>query len=101
VRVLGRGPFESPLGGADAAWLPASAKATAGSPKGCEGGRFDVLACSRCPGRLALVALIQAPAVINRILAHLGLPTTVPTMRPAREPPLPLEDDAPYTCTEN
>jgi hypothetical protein len=62
---------------------------------------FDVLACPRCPGRLALGALIQAPAVINRILAHLGLPTTVPTMRPAREPPLPLGDDAHCTCTEN
>jgi uncharacterized protein YbaR (Trm112 family) len=35
---------------------------------------FDVLACPHCPGRLTLVALIQAPAVIARILTHLGLP---------------------------
>ena len=29
---------------------------------------FDVLACPHCSGRLTLVALIQAPAVIARIL---------------------------------
>ena len=52
---------------------------------------FDVLACPRCPGRLKLVALIRDPAVIFRILRHLGLPHEVPTMRPAREPPLPLD----------
>ncbi len=47
---------------------------------------FDVLACPRCPGRLTLVALIQEPTVILRILRHLGLPNTVPVMRPARDP---------------
>ena len=39
---------------------------------------FDVVACPRCWDRLELVALIQAPAVIRRILSHLGLPTEVP-----------------------
>ncbi len=54
---------------------------------------FDVLACPRYPGRLTLVALIRDPAVISRILRHLGLSDVVPTLRPAREPPLPWEDD--------
>ena len=36
------------------------------------------------------MALIQEPAVILRILRHLGLPEAVPVMRPARDPPLPL-----------
>ena len=54
---------------------------------------FDVLACPRCPGRLTLVALIQEPAVIARILRHLGLPEAVPVMRPARAPPLPFAGD--------
>ncbi len=54
---------------------------------------FDVLACPRCPGRLTLVALIQETAVILRILRHLGLPDTVPVMRPARDPPLPFDGD--------
>jgi hypothetical protein len=51
---------------------------------------FDVLACDRCGGRLRLVALIEEAAVIGRILRHLGLPTEVPSPRPARAPPLPL-----------
>ena len=49
---------------------------------------FDVLACSRCGGRLELIALIEDPRVIRRILTHLGLSTEVPAARPARSPPL-------------
>ena len=48
---------------------------------------FDVLACKRCGGRLRLIALIDTPDVIRRILCHLGLPE-VPAARPARAPPL-------------
>jgi len=40
------------------------------------------------------VALIRDAAVVARILRHLELPHEVPVMRPAREPPLPLDDDA-------
>jgi hypothetical protein len=50
---------------------------------------FDVLACQRCGGRLELIALIEDPRVIRRILDHLGLPADVPAARPARSPPLP------------
>jgi hypothetical protein len=49
---------------------------------------FDVLACPRCGDRLELIALIDNPAVIRRILSHLGLPTEVPAACPARPPPL-------------
>ena len=52
---------------------------------------FDVLACPRCGGRLGLIALIEEAQVIRRILGHLGLPTEVPTARPARPPPIPFE----------
>jgi hypothetical protein len=55
---------------------------------------FDVLACPQCAGRMTLVALIRDPAVVARILRHLHLPDAVPVMRPAREPPLPLDADA-------
>jgi hypothetical protein len=48
---------------------------------------FDVLACPRCPGRLRLIALIQQPAVVQRILRHLGLSTDVPVPLPSRAPP--------------
>jgi hypothetical protein len=51
---------------------------------------FDVLACPRCGDRLELIALIDDPNVIRRILRHLGLPTEVPAARPARPPPLPV-----------
>ena len=36
----------------------------------------DVLRCPRCAGRMQLIATIEDPAVIQRILAHLGLPGT-------------------------
>ena len=49
---------------------------------------FDVLACPRCGGRLRLVALIEDPLVIRRILGHLDHPTEIPEPRPARAPPL-------------
>jgi len=52
---------------------------------------FDVLACPRCAGRLTLVAFIHNPAVIGRILEHLGLPVERPAFRPARDPPLVFE----------
>ena len=43
---------------------------------------WDVLACPHCGGRLRLIALIEEPQVIRRILGHLGLPTEVPTAVP-------------------
>ena len=49
---------------------------------------FDVLACPRCGNRLELIALIEDPKVIRRILSHLGMPAEVPATRSARPPPL-------------
>ncbi|MBD95826.1 MAG: hypothetical protein CL482_16455 [Acidobacteria bacterium] len=46
-----------------------------------------VLACLRCGGRLRLIALIEDPPVIQRILQHRGLPFNLPAGRPARAPP--------------
>jgi hypothetical protein len=42
----------------------------------------DVLACPRCGGRTRVVATIEDPVVIRKILTHLGLPTDVPAPRP-------------------
>jgi len=58
---------------------------------------LDVLACPRCGGRLTLIALIEDPAVIARVLRHLGLPTAMPEAQPARAPPLHLVVDARLT----
>jgi hypothetical protein len=37
---------------------------------------------------MRLVATIEQREVIERILGHLGLPTELPALRPARAPPL-------------
>ena len=37
-----------------------------------------------------MIAVIQQASVIERILRHLGLPTELPSLRPARAPPLAL-----------
>ena len=55
---------------------------------------LDVLACPRCGGRLTLIALIDDPAVVRRLLEHVGAPIEVPEARPARAPPVPFRDDA-------
>jgi hypothetical protein len=49
----------------------------------------DVLSCVRCGGRMRVVATIEDPLVIRRILTHLGLPTAAPAPRP---PPADLFD---------
>jgi hypothetical protein len=51
---------------------------------------LDVLRCPRCAGRMELIATIDAPAVIQRILAHLGLPGAREDPQEDPRPPLPL-----------
>jgi hypothetical protein len=41
-------------------------------------GGFDVLACPQCGGHVRLIALIDNPRVVQRILAHLRVPSEVP-----------------------
>ena len=48
---------------------------------------IDVLACP-CGGRIRVIAVIESPAVIRRILKHLGLPAEPPAIAPARGPPM-------------
>ncbi len=55
---------------------------------------LDVLSCADCGGRMRLVALVKDPTVVRRIVAHLGLPTALPEVAPARGPPqLSFDDD--------
>jgi hypothetical protein len=44
---------------------------------------IDVLACPHCGGRLRLVATLQDPAVIRKLLAHLGMARSGPSPGPA------------------
>ena len=54
---------------------------------------LDVVTCPRCGGRLRLIAVIEDPAVVQRVLRHLGLPTDIPEARSARAPPTELAPD--------
>ena len=47
----------------------------------------DIGACQRCGGALRLIACIDEPDAIAKILTHLGLPNDAPTLAPARSPP--------------
>ena len=45
------------------------------------------LRCPRCSQPMRLIAFIIEPPVIERILTHIGQPTTPPPVLPARSPP--------------
>ena len=45
---------------------------------------IDIERCPHCGGTLKIIAAIEDPSVIARILAHLGLPTRAPPRAPAR-----------------
>jgi hypothetical protein len=53
----------------------------------------DVLECPKCHGRLRVVAVITEREPIQRILAHLGLPTDPPAVARARDPTDDMLDD--------
>lgn len=48
---------------------------------------YDLLACSRCGGKLRLLAIILDHATARKILLHLRLPNEPPALAPARAPP--------------
>lgn len=47
---------------------------------------FDVLVCPRCAGPMTVLAYLTQRAVVEKILAHLGLPISSPPLCPARRP---------------
>jgi hypothetical protein len=53
---------------------------------------IDVEICSSCGGKNKIIAAIENPSVIKKILKHLGLPTTPPTPWNARGPPQSHDD---------
>ena len=55
---------------------------------------LHVLVCDLCGGPRKVLTFITDPHVIRRILSHMGLPTELPPIAPARAPPrmeLPFE----------
>jgi len=45
------------------------------------------LSCPDCHGPMKVIQVVEDPVVIERILIHLGLPTDLPPLAPARAPP--------------
>ena len=54
---------------------------------------IDVDTCHICRGPAQIIAAIQDPHVIQKILGHLGLPTIPGRIWPARGPPSLAADD--------
>ena len=53
----------------------------------------DVETCHLCGGKMKIIAAIEDPAVIRKILEHLGLPFRPPQVFPARGPPKSVPND--------
>jgi hypothetical protein len=49
---------------------------------------IDMETCNVCGAKMRIVAAIEDPPIIRKILNHLDLPSTPPTIHPARGPPL-------------
>lgn len=49
---------------------------------------IDISVCSKCKGQIRIIAAIEDPKVIKKILDHMGLPSSAPRLQPARGPPL-------------
>jgi hypothetical protein len=47
----------------------------------------DIGCCQHCGGELRLIACVDEPEAVGKILSHLGLPTEAPGLAPARSPP--------------
>ena len=45
---------------------------------------IDIETCPHCQGKLKIISAIEDPAIIAKILKHLGLPTRAPPRKPAR-----------------
>jgi hypothetical protein len=46
--------------------------------------RYDIEHCPNCGGSLKIIAAIEDPPVIVKILSHLGLPNRAPPRSPAQ-----------------
>ena len=60
---------------------------------------IDVEVCADCGGKAKVIAAIEDPIVIRKILSHLGLPTKAPVIHPTRSrgPPAGLSPDDDYS----
>jgi hypothetical protein len=72
---------------ADSDKPPASAKRIAWAQLLKRVFNIDVSVCPKCQGKVKIIAAIEEPKVIKKILTHMGLPSSAPKLAPARGPP--------------
>lgn len=58
---------------------------------------IDIEACPECKGNVKVIASIEDPEVIKKILNHLGLESRAPTPWPPRGPPMTTTEYDQYT----
>ncbi len=58
---------------------------------------IDVTTCPQCSGKVKVIASIEDPKVIKKILNHLRETSTAPTPWPPRGPPVTTMDTDPFT----
>jgi hypothetical protein len=98
--VVARGGEGSTAAPTDACATPAEDRVSDDARPGCTRPKYrawaelmrrafeaDVLACPRCGGRMVVLATIEDPAVVRRILTHLGLSMEAGEPLPGRAPP--------------
>ncbi len=61
---------------------------------------LDVLACPECSGRMRIIAFIAQPAVVRRILDHLGLDSTGPPLARVQAQPELLDPGPDYSAPD-
>lgn len=54
---------------------------------------IDIQICPKCQGPVKIIAAVEDPVVIKKILEHLGLSATAPKILPPTGPPLLIQDD--------
>ena len=61
---------------------------------------IDVETCGVCGGKMRIIAAVEDPQIIKKILDHLGIPSTPPLAKLARGPPLAEWEDYQQTYFE-
>ena len=54
---------------------------------------IDIEVCPKCRGKIKIIAAIEDPKVIKKILDHMNLPSVAPVLLPARGPPISDQGD--------
>ena len=54
---------------------------------------IDISVCPKCKGQIKIIAAIEDPKIIKKILEHMGLPSAAPKLMSSRGPPISDQGD--------